>query len=308
MTDRFAPELRHRPRVLAGSSLGPESDDVVRAALAFARSGHGRLHVVHALEPPPLPAGSIGFGLAVPHLAERARLRILEQLERAGARALEVAGVEVECGSAGAVLRAAAERSRADLIVVAPAAAAPLPLQRAGTTARSLLRDGGRSVLVVRGETRLPPRRVLAPIDLSPSAGDSLRCGLALLAGPDDDSLPDVTALRVVEDERPGAAEAKTGRLAPFLDANLADYPGPLRPEVRQGDAVTEIVAEIERTGPDLVLLGTHGRTGWRRWRLGSVAETVIDRSPVSVLVVPPRAAFGSALAEAVAADLHSSS
>ena len=36
----------------------------------------------------------------------------------------------------------------------------------------------------------------------------------------------------------------------------------------------------------DLVVLGTHGRSGWRRWVMGSVAEAVLSRSPKPVLVV----------------------
>jgi nucleotide-binding universal stress UspA family protein len=36
--------------------------------------------------------------------------------------------------------------------------------------------------------------------------------------------------------------------------------------------------------------MGTHGRTGFERWALGSVAETVLRRAPCPVLTVPPRA------------------
>jgi nucleotide-binding universal stress UspA family protein len=311
MTQPFALDLRHRPRILAGSSLGPESDAVVRAALQLVRAGGGRLHVAHALEPPPLPGGSIGFGLAAPHLAERARSAIREQLDRVGAVAGEVAGIDVEIGSAGAVLSAAAERMHADLIVVAPAAAAPLPLQRVGTTARRLLREGGRPVFIVKGEARIPPERVLAPIDLSPSAADSLRCGLAILAGePSVDRLPELITLNVSGGGtgRPEGTRGEDEELTTFTERCTADYHGTVRREVREGDAVSEIVAAVERDRPDLVLMGTHGRSGWRRMRLGSVAEAVIERSPISLLVVPPDAAFGSALVEAVGRDIRHAS
>jgi nucleotide-binding universal stress UspA family protein len=47
-------------------------------------------------------------------------------------------------------------------------------------------------------------------------------------------------------------------------------------------DVVPEIAGEV---GADLVVLATHGRTGIKRFLLGSVAEHVVRRSPVSVLV-----------------------
>jgi nucleotide-binding universal stress UspA family protein len=47
-------------------------------------------------------------------------------------------------------------------------------------------------------------------------------------------------------------------------------------------DLIPEIAEEV---GCDLVVIATHGRTGIRRFLLGSVAEHVVRRSPVSVLV-----------------------
>lgn len=40
----------------------------------------------------------------------------------------------------------------------------------------------------------------------------------------------------------------------------------------------------------DLIVMATHGLTGWERWVTGSIAEQVVQRAPCSVLVVkPPR-------------------
>lgn len=49
-----------------------------------------------------------------------------------------------------------------------------------------------------------------------------------------------------------------------------------------------EIVAYVEDHGMDLVVIGTHGRTGLDRILLGSVAEKVVRLSPVPVLTVRP--------------------
>jgi nucleotide-binding universal stress UspA family protein len=55
---------------------------------------------------------------------------------------------------------------------------------------------------------------------------------------------------------------------------------------VRDGKAAREIVEEAEAWGADLILLGSHGRTGLTRVLLGSVAEYVVSRAPCSVEVV----------------------
>lgn len=46
------------------------------------------------------------------------------------------------------------------------------------------------------------------------------------------------------------------------------------------------ILAAIERTGSDLVVMGTHGRTGLDRFLVGSVAETVVRGASVPVMTV----------------------
>ena len=53
------------------------------------------------------------------------------------------------------------------------------------------------------------------------------------------------------------------------------------------GDEAHEIVDCAIRDGADLIVVGTHGRTGFRHLVLGSVAENVVRRSKLPVLVVP---------------------
>jgi nucleotide-binding universal stress UspA family protein len=58
-----------------------------------------------------------------------------------------------------------------------------------------------------------------------------------------------------------------------------------------EGDPATEIVRLAMDANMDLIVMGTHGRTGLERLLMGSVAEKVMRESPCSVLVVKlPRA------------------
>jgi nucleotide-binding universal stress UspA family protein len=55
---------------------------------------------------------------------------------------------------------------------------------------------------------------------------------------------------------------------------------------VRDGDAFLEIMNAAQDLGSDLIVMGTHGRTGLAHLFIGSVAEKVVRKSPVPVLTV----------------------
>jgi len=65
--------------------------------------------------------------------------------------------------------------------------------------------------------------------------------------------------------------------------------PGPaVRAERRvvEGDPIDEILRVAAENHSDLIVMGTHGRTGLRRLLMGSVAEQVVRRAPCPVLTV----------------------
>jgi nucleotide-binding universal stress UspA family protein len=55
---------------------------------------------------------------------------------------------------------------------------------------------------------------------------------------------------------------------------------------VRDGDPRSAIVDEAEEWDADLIVVGSHGYTGLKRWLLGSVAQSVVSHAPCSVEVV----------------------
>lgn len=56
--------------------------------------------------------------------------------------------------------------------------------------------------------------------------------------------------------------------------------------ELKSGRVASIIVQEAKDAGCDLIVIGTHGRRGFRRALLGSDAEGVLRESPVPVLLV----------------------
>jgi universal stress protein A len=75
------------------------------------------------------------------------------------------------------------------------------------------------------------------------------------------------------------------------LDAFLstADLPPGtvLAGRLLSGDPASALIHELKAAKCDLVVVGTHGRTGLAHVLLGSVAEKLIRLSPVPVLTVP---------------------
>lgn len=121
---------------------------------------------------------------------------------------------------------------------------------------------------------------VVVPVDGSELAEAALRL------------LPDlapraVYLLHVSEElvpEEPAAVEATFARAEGLL-ARLA--PGVTSVRVAQAGPVAETVLEVTRqVGANLIALSTHGRAGFDRLVLGSVAESVIRRSEVPVLTL----------------------
>jgi nucleotide-binding universal stress UspA family protein len=68
----------------------------------------------------------------------------------------------------------------------------------------------------------------------------------------------------------------------------------PVEYRVSQGDAATEILAEARAA--DLLVMGTHGRTGFEHLVLGSVTEKVLRKTACPLLTIP-RASAGAAAA-----------
>jgi nucleotide-binding universal stress UspA family protein len=65
----------------------------------------------------------------------------------------------------------------------------------------------------------------------------------------------------------------------------------PVAVRVEEASSVhEEILAQIAALHADLLVLGTHGRSGFHRLFLGSVTEKVIRQAMCPMLVVPPRA------------------
>lgn len=291
MTDK--PEI-----VLVGTSLDLPSDRVVQTGAELARQAGAELHLFHAF---PLPTAYFvaptGLAAIPPDLLETEKQlhegMLDEQLRRVGIARREVAGEVVQAGVAHRLLLETADELDASLLVVG---ASEHPALLPGSTADRILRAATCPVWVVAEKHALPPKRVLAPVDLSELSADCLRRGVRLLEGFGLLAEATIDTLFVLTSEERESSQFTPEQLERLGRDELRrlidriDRKRRLRwgRRVRGGEVRREIRAEIEHEPTDLVLVGTHGRSGFERFLIGSVASDLAREAPCDILVVPP--------------------
>jgi universal stress protein A len=83
-----------------------------------------------------------------------------------------------------------------------------------------------------------------------------------------------------------GLPEPNSERILKMLeDVRPADPTVAFTHRLAMGDPAGEIVRIAAEEGVEMIVLGTHGRSGLTRMLMGSVAETVVRRAPCPVLV-----------------------
>lgn len=147
-------------------------------------------------------------------------------------------------------------------------------------------------------------KHILCPIDFSEPSSRSLDHAVALARSHD----ARLTVLHVVPTFEPLPVEGVLGYPIRFVNPlnpdevvagmrkllDGAGIPSETVLTARAGTPATTIIEEAVATTADLIVMGTHGRRGFRRLLIGSVTETVLREAPCPVLTVPPHAPMAS--------------
>ncbi|MCS7273444.1 MAG: universal stress protein [Fimbriimonadales bacterium] len=142
---------------------------------------------------------------------------------------------------------------------------------------------------------RFPFKKILAPTDFSEPSYKALDMAVALAQHFDAELhiLHVVPPLHVVpvpvnvevtlyESELREAAERSMQELiAQRIPEGLTVFAS-----VVWGDPADEIISYQKEKDIDLIVIATHGRTGWRRWVFGSVTEKVVRHPTCPVLTI----------------------
>lgn len=137
----------------------------------------------------------------------------------------------------------------------------------------------------------LPFKTILFTTDFSPASRTAFEVASALAR----DYKARMIVLHVIEPARAGFSEyaayigpeEDTGAAMAKLQAIKAPSPTvTIEYRLLEGDPATVVTETAAEVGADLVVMGTHGRTGFSRLIMGSVAEEVLRKAPCPVLTV----------------------
>jgi len=212
----------------------------------------------------------------------------------------------VERGLADKIIIEKAGGGKDTLIAMATRGRSGIHRWLMGSVAEKVLRGATNPLLLVRGDEegksdgKAAPKKVVVPLDGSPMAETVLphavdlakKLGLAIelarvydlplttYAGADAPYLPNQSKLRnLVREEAAAYLEVKVNQLH-------ADGIDKVSSVLLVGSGADEIIDLAHSTPDNLIAMCTHGRSGVRRWALGSVTEKVVRHSGDPVLVV----------------------
>lgn len=283
-------------KILCPTDFSAGAEYARRHAIRLATSADAELVLAHtwslppALVPPEVLVGSD----VMSHVVDRAKDALADLV-----RATRDAGVvrvqgELRPGTPWTEIVEVLAAGAFDLCVIGTHGRTGLARVLLGSVAEKVVRHAPCSVLVVRpGSEPRPFAHVLVPTDLSESGVHALEVATTLVAPEGGITLLHVVdvPLMTIEElsmtdlgrDLVAAAHDKLERTADRLRAASSV---PVSTRVRVGPAGAETLAALdERADLDLVIMGSHGRTGLQRALLGSVAEKVVRHAPCPVLV-----------------------
>lgn len=289
--------------------LPTDFSDHSRAALAvaegLAKRFGARLALVHAYGAPAATLSPYGSAFPPDVLEEvrtGARRQLDEQAEVLRARGIETV-THLSKQTAPEAIPRLAEEVGADLIVMGTRGHSGLANVLLGSVAQHTMRAAGCPVMTVSDRLVEEPsaefRRILVPTDFS-TAQDRTLAIARELAGRGDDGAEIVIAHSIfvppdIEAEIEQSGESMRRALnAPALGRIEAIVEGlgrdgyRARGQILSGRPEDSIVAEAGAAAVDLIVMGTHGRSGLSHFLLGSVAERVVRAAPCPTVTVKP--------------------
>lgn len=297
---------------LDGSSL---AEQAVPYALAIVKPG-GTVTLFRAVPKPESIRDPLGGTLMTEQeVLTRHRLLAGESVVTAMTRWNEDRRAQIDVAIAvgepvDEIHRAVQERS-IDLIVMASKGRGAFGRLALGSVADRVARSAEVPVMLVRPDDALPDlglpllRRVVVPLDGSERADSAVPVALSLATSLHASiylvsvaefgrAAPSALAYgaafsQQLFDEVMSGIEREALEHLQSVGAELATTELPVSWDVLSGSPA-EAIIEVTRRG-DLIVLTSHGRGGFRRWLLGSVAEKLVRHSTAPVMIVPARMA-----------------
>jgi nucleotide-binding universal stress UspA family protein len=266
-------------RVLVATDGSEFSAGAIRTGVALAKARGARLIGLSiALYNPE-------FSTLVPNLGEESEKRAREALKSFIAEAGGGAEtVTIEAADPYKGILEGAKQHSADVIVIGRRGKRGLARMMVGDATAKVIGNADCAVLVAPRAARLWEKRILLATDGS-SHSEAAAGAAGHLAK--HANLP-VTVVSVVAGSHSDARRAEAERAVASKVERLRGMGVDAEGRIVEGRPDEAIVKASEEVGSDLIVMGSHGRTGLTKVLLGSVAERVIGQATCPVMVVKP--------------------
>jgi nucleotide-binding universal stress UspA family protein len=285
-------------KILCPVDFSPGSQQAMRVAVQLATQHGAELVLVHSWYLPPLAdASDLGISSDV---VQQLSDDVKRGLELATAEAAKLGAKRVRsrlvAGLPWQQIVEVAKHEASELLVIGTHGRTGLARVLIGSVAEMVVRHAPCPVLAIRDDNEPRPfRKILCPIDFSASSRDAMNLAAELaLPGRAAITLMHVLELPVsysgelplLPEYRRDADWRATALLEQWASELAAKTSLVVERQARVGWAGAEVLAVLGHDDSfDLVVMGSHGRTGVPRIVLGSVAEKVVRHAPCPVLV-----------------------
>ena len=278
--------------IVLATDLAPRTDRAQDRAVTLAKSWNAKLTFVYAVDVADIPKDGV-----TERAAEIARRRAYRLLQAEVRNTGEVTPrVVIDEGNAADVVLETAQKEGADLIVAGTTGVSPLGQLLLGSTTARLVTHARPPVVVVKKRGTAPYKGIIVATDLSEASVAALETAMTLFP-PSQVTLYhafDMPYRTLVENKAAYEIDARANALnetRAFALRHLGSSAQSLNIEVGSGDAAPCLAEYAAQTEADLVLAGTHGRTGLLRVLIGSVASALVNEVPCDVMIVPSKGA-----------------
>ncbi len=276
--------------ILVATDLSARSDRALERAVQLADLHKASLTIVHVVDEG-LPA-SIADEQA--RAARQAILRHAEALRSVGEPSISV---EVVFGRPHVDILEMSDQVSADLIVLGLHREHLLKDMFRGTTAERVIRAGNTPVLLVKDRVNAPYQGVMVGVDFSVYSRRAVEVAMSFapnslfhLVHAYDVPFEDILRATKPQSEVSKQLQLQTQEMIEeemrVFFSTVDVQSSSVERIMEQGMPRQVIHEQVEKLKPDLLVVGTHGRTGVSHAFLGSIAEDLLRDPPCDVLAV----------------------